>query len=218
MKKKSKLRNYFEKETETVCIPFYEDNYQSLNYLIQNFLRQKKILLSQENINLIIERCRGDRINLKNELEKIENFSKTKNKISTDDIIKLTNLSENFSLNELVDNALAKNKKILNILNENNFAAEDSILIIKIIINKLKRLLQIQNDMKIHKNLDKAMSNYKPQIFWKEKDIVKKQIKFWDLKAIENLIFETNDIELIIKKNPSVSNNIVTNFLLNQSN
>ncbi len=219
LEKKSKLRNYFEKETETVCIPFYEDNYQSLNYLIQNFLRQKKILLSQENINLIIERCRGDRINLKNELEKIENFSKTKNKISTDDIIKLTNLSENFSLNELVDNALAKNKKkILNILNENNFAAEDSILIIKIIINKLKRLLQIQNDMKIHKNLDKAMSNYKPQIFWKEKDIVKKQIKFWDLKAIENLIFETNDIELIIKKNPSVSNNIVTNFLLNQSN
>ena len=219
LEKKSKLRNYFEKETETVCIPFYEDNYQSLNYLIQNFLRQKKILLSQENTNLIIERCRGDRINLKNELEKIENFSKTKNKISTDDIIKLTNLSENFSLNELVDNALAKNKKkILNILNENNFAAEDSILIIKIIINKLKRLLQIQNDMKIHKNLDKAMSNYKPQIFWKEKDIVKKQIKFWDLKAIENLIFETNDIELIIKKNPSVSNNIVTNFLLNQSN
>ena len=219
LEKKSKLRNYFEKETETVCIPFYEDNYQSLNYLIQNFLRQKKILLSQENINLIIERCRGDRINLKNELEKIENFSKTKNKISTDDIIKLTNLSENFSLNELVDNALAKNKKkILNILNENNFAAEDSILITKIIINKLKRLLQIQNDMKIHKNLDKAMSNYKPQIFWKEKDIVKKQIKFWDLKAIENLIFETNDIELIIKKNPSVSNNIVTNFLLNQSN
>ena len=111
LEKKSKLRNYFEKETETVCIPFYEDNYQSLNYLIQNFLRQKKILLSQENINLIIERCRGDRINLKNELEKIENFSKTKNKISTDDIIKLTNLSENFSLNELVDNALAKNKK-----------------------------------------------------------------------------------------------------------
>ena len=104
---------------------FYEDNYQSLNYLIQNFLRQKKILLSQENINLIIERCRGDRINLKNELEKIENFSKKKNKISTDDIIKLTNLSENFSLNELVDNALAKNKKkILNILNENNFAAK----------------------------------------------------------------------------------------------
>ena len=219
LEKKSKLRNYFEKETETVCIPFYEDNYQSLNYLIQNFLRQKKILLSQENINLIIERCRGDRINLKNELEKIENFSKTKNKISTDDIIKLTNLSENFSLNELVDNALAKNKKkILNILNENNFAAEDSILITKIIINKLKRLLQIQNDMKIHKNLDKAMSNYKPQIFWKEKDIVKKQIKLWDLKEIENLIFETNDIELIIKKNPSVSNNIVTNFLLNQSN
>ena len=74
LEKKSRLRNFFEKSEKTIIVPFYEDNYQSLNLITNNFLKEKKILLSTQNINLIIERCRGDRINLINELRKIENF------------------------------------------------------------------------------------------------------------------------------------------------
>ena len=81
---------------------------------------------------MLVERCRGDRLNLYNELEKIENFLKYKKQINLEEILKLTNLSENYDLSELVDYSLIKNqKKTLNILNENNFANEDSILILR---------------------------------------------------------------------------------------
>ena len=111
LEKKSKLRNFFEKHKDAVCIPFYEDNNQTLNFLAQNFFKEKKISISQENLNLIINRSRGDRINLKNELMKIESYGEKKKKIELEDIIKLTNLAENYNISELVDNSLLKRKK-----------------------------------------------------------------------------------------------------------
>ena len=215
LEKKSKIRNYFEKDKNSICIPFYEDNLQSLNFLAQNFFREKKIPISQQNINLITERCRGDRINLYNELSKIENYTMNGKKIDSVEILKLTNLSENYDITELVDSALAKNnKKTLNILNENNFAVEDSILILRIFLNKLKRLLKIQSEIELKKNIEQVIVNYKPPIFWKEKDIVKQQIKVLNLKQIKKLITKINNLELLVKKNPNSSLNILTNFIL----
>ena len=218
LEKKSKLRNFFEKNKNTICIPFYEDNERSLISIIQKFLKEKKILLSNESINLIVRRCGGDRINLYNELQKIESFSKNKKIIDVEEIIKLTNLSENLNFNELVDNTLAKNlKKTLYILNENNFAPEDSILILRIFLIKLKRLLKIKSQIKIKDDVENIISNFKPPIFWKEKEILKKQIGILSYQNINDLIVKTNDLELILKKNPSISNNIVTNFIIEQS-
>ena len=217
--KKSKLRNYFEKSKEAVCVPFYEDNQRTLSLLASNFFKEKKIPLSQQNINLLIERSRGDRINLYNELEKIENFSKNKKQISLEDIMKLTNLSENYDLAELVDYSLIKNqKKTLNILNENNFGGEDSILILRIFIRKLKRLLRIHLQNRQEQNLEKAISSFKPPIFWKEKDIIKNQLKIWNLDQIKELLIKVNEIELLVKKYPTNSTILVTNFILEQAN
>jgi len=218
LEKKSKIRNFFEKQKDLIIIPFYEDNYQSLNLLTTNFLKENNILLSPQNINLIIERCKGDRMNLTNELQKIQSFAKNRKKINVEDILKLTNLSENFNASELVDNTLAKNqKKTLYILNENNFVAEDTILILRTFINKLKRLFKIQNEIKKHnKNIDEIISNFKPVIFWKEKDIVKRQISILTLEKLEKLLAKINNLELSIKRNPSLSTNILTNFILEE--
>ena len=111
LEKKSKLRGFFEKNTSTIIVPFYEDNNQTLFFLAEKFFKEQKIKISSENINLIVERSKGDRINLKNELKKIQNFSYNKTSINTDEIVKLTNLAENYNISELVDQCLAKNKK-----------------------------------------------------------------------------------------------------------
>ncbi len=218
LEKKSKLRNYFERSKKTICIPFYEDNLQTLSLLAQNFLKEKKISLSQENINLIVNRSRGDRNNLYNELKKIESFTANRKKLETGDILKLTNLSENFDFSELIDNALAKNKKkTLYILNENNLSVDDTILILRIFLNKLKRLLKIQSEIKSTNNIEEVMTNYKPPIFWKEKEIVKQQIKIWSYEEIQKLLTKIYNIEMLTKKNPSISMNIVTDFILEQA-
>lgn len=217
LEKKSKLRNFFEKSKSTICIPFYEDNERSMISIIQNFLKEKKILLSNQSINLIVQRCGGDRINLYNELQKIENFSINKKKIEMEDIAKLTNLSESLNFNDLVDNALAKNlKTTLYMLNENNFASEDTILILRIFLNKLKRLLKIKSQVKVKNNVENVISNFKPPIFWKEKEILKKQIRILSYQNIKDLIVQTNNLELAVKKNPSISINLITNFIIEQ--
>ena len=215
LEKKSKLRNFFEKENELACIPVYEDNNQTLNIITRNFINKNNINLSQEIINVIIERAKGDRINLKNELTKLKYFLINKKKIELNEILNLTNLAENHDISELVDNSLAKNKKkALNILNENNFVSEDCILITRVYLSKLKRLLKIKSELKINNNLEKIISSFKPPIFWKEKDIVKQQIKVLDSK-IENLIIDTNDLEYQIK--PSISTLLLTNFILEKT-
>ena len=218
LEKKSKLRSFFEKNNNTICVPFYEDNHQTLSMIVQNHLKKLNINLSQQIINIIVERARGDRINLNNELLKISNYSLSKKKINSDDILKLTNLAENHHVSDLVDNSLAKNKsKTLNILNESNFNSEDCIYILRIFLIKLKRLLIIKSYLEINNNLEKVISTYKPPIFWKEKEIVKQQIKAWKYNNIKDLIIKTNRLELEVKKNPSSSIFLVTNFILEKT-
>ena len=218
LEKRSKLRLLFEKNKEIICIAFYEDNNQTLSSLASQFFRNNKIQISQQAINLIINRCRGDRQNLKNELNKIESFIKNKKRIEISEILQLTNLAENYSVTELVDNCLAKNKnKTLNILNENNYNLEDCIIVIRTMLAKSKRLLKLFQEIKISNNIDSAISSIKPPIFWKDKQIVKDQINKWSHKNIELLIFRINEIELLIKKNSSISLSVLSDFIIEQA-
>ena len=214
LEKKSKLRNFFEKEKELICVPFYPDTIQILTVLAKNFFREKKISISQSNINLIINKCNGDREYLKNELHKIELFLYNKKNIETNELSKLINLIENHSISELIDSCLMKNpKKVSLILNENNFNNEDCIVIIRTFLAKAKKILKLANNYLKNSNLDKTISEAKPPIFWKEKDIVKLQLQNWKPDMLKKLISNINDIETDLKKNSQSSLSILMNFI-----
>ncbi len=216
--KRSKLRAYFEKDKNKVCIPFYSDNEKTLLDLASNFLKKKNIILSRSNINLLIDRCANDRGNLLNELKKVEFFYQNKKKITFDDIIKLTNLTENYTVSELIDNCLAKNiKKTIKILNENNFAEDEIIIITRTFLSKCKKLLNLSKHYQDNKNADLVISSAKPPIFWKDKEIIKKQLLIWKPSELKELIYKINSIELLIKKNFKNSLNLITDFLLENS-
>ncbi len=217
--KKSKLRNYFEKDkNQLVSVAFYPDTNETLSKLAYNFLKNKKISLSPSSINFIVNKSIGDRKNLNNELKKIELFLLSKKKIDEQDLLKLINLNENHSINELIDFCLAKNqKKTLSILNDNIFSNEDCVIITRTMLKKAKRLLKLVYDFKINKNLEETISSAKPPIFWKEKEITKQQITKWTGNKTLKLISEINETELLIKKLPVKSINLVTDFLLEKS-
>ena len=218
LEKRSKLRVFFEKEENLLIVPFYEDTPQNLISIAKDLLNKNKINLSQEHINLIIERAQGDRVNLKNELEKIIILNQSKKKFNIDDILKLTNLSENYSISELVDYCLCKNKKkTLNILNENISSSDEKVLILRTFLYKLKRLKKLKENLEVNKNTEMILSSYKPAIFWKDKEIIKQQIFKWTPGKIKNLIFKINNLENNVKKNISNSFNLTANFVLEQS-
>jgi DNA polymerase-3 subunit delta len=218
LEKKSTLRKLFEKEKSIVCVPFYEDNNQTLNSIISLFFRNKRIPISQQLINILVERSRGDRKNLNNELKKIESFSLNKKNLNIEEIIKLTNLADNYSASELVDHSLAKNtRKTVTILSENNYSEEDNIIIIRTLLAKLKRLVKIFELVDEKNNIEHAISACKPPIFWKDKPLVTQQINAWKKEHLKNLIYKTNEIELLVKKNSVLAKNILADFIINTS-
>ena len=218
LEKKSKLRSLFEKKQNLICIPTYPDNDDTLSKLSAAFFRKENITISQQNINLIIEKCNGDRNSLKSELDKIKNYLINKKKISSEEILKLINLSENYELSELIDNCLAKNKKkVTNILNENNYNSDDCIIILRTFLSKAKRILKLAVQLEQNKDIYKTINSARPPVFWKDKEIVKIQLNKWKPNQIKKLINDISNIELEIKNNYNNSILLITNFIFEQS-
>lgn len=218
LEKKSKLRSVFEKEKNFVCIAFYPDTVQTLIKLAFNYFKERKISISSSSINLIVNKINGDRKALFNELNKLEIYSKKGKAIDDKIITKIVNLNENYEINELVNSYFAQNqKKVISILNENNFSNEDCIMIVRSFLNKSKKLLNLSNDYLKNQNIEATIASSKPPIFWKEKEIVKQQIYKWKPKDIKNVIYKLNEIELLIKRNINISINIITDFIITQN-
>ncbi len=214
--KKSKLRSFFEKGKSIITIPTYEDSERNLFSVVIKFLNEHKIKISREAINLLINRSSGDRHNLKQELDKVMNYSISNKNITYETIEKLSNLSENYDVNELANYYLAKNtKNVAKIFNENNYSNEDCVLILRTLLNKSKKLLKIIDKYNQTNNLDQVISSTKPPIFWKEKEIIKIQAKSWGLDDLKSKIYELNEIETAIKTNSNNSLNIISNFFVN---
>ena len=218
LEKKSKLRSFFEKSKKGVCVAFYPDNDQTLIKMASNFLKQRNIPISYSDINLLVNKSRGDRESLVNELHKIDSYAMGGNKLSSEKILKLSNLFEDYDISELIDNCLARNKnKIIKILSENNFSSEDSVTIIKIFLYKSKKILSLINQYENNNNIELTISNAKPPIFWKDKEITKQQIYKWKSKDIKKLIYKLCEIEFLVKKDTKNALNIITDFILDQS-
>ena len=218
LEKKSKLRNFFEKEKNLSSVAFYADNNQTLQILASDFFKSNNIKTSFEVINQLITKCNGERKHLFNELEKIKYYTKNKKKISFEEINLLTNSGENNDISDLINNCLAKNEqRLIKILNENNFTSEDTIIILRTLLIKAKRLLSLIDQYSKVKNIDSTIASFKPPIFWKEKEIVKSQIKRWTINQVRDLIAEINSTELLLKKFNNNSLNILYDFILAKS-
>ena len=216
LEKKSKLRNFFEKNKKIVITPFYEDDLKSLLLIVNNFIKKNEIRISRESINLLIERANGSRESLNKELEKIYNYSISVKNLQHETVKKLTNLSENIDVNELADQYLIKNTKhVTKILNENNYSDEDCMLILRTILIKSKRLLGIIEKNNMVGNIDEVISNIRPQVFWKDKEKVKKQANIWNLSELRRKIYQISEVETLVKSSSINSLNIVSNFMLN---
>ena len=216
LEKRSKIRNFFEKRKDLIIVPFYEDNINTLSAIVIKFINQNNINMARESINLLVNRANGSRKILKIELDKILNYSFTKKKIDLSIVKKLTNLNENYSVNELADNYLERNKKnIAKILNENNYSDEDCILILRTVLSKSKRLFSIIEKYNETRNLDDAISNTKPPIFWKDVESIKKQVNSWKINDLKEKIYQINEVETLVKNNSKNSLNLISDFIVN---
>ena len=211
--KKSKLRNFFEKEKKVICVPCYLDSDEDLEILSIRKFRENKITLSRELINLIIEKSNKDRGNLNNEIEKIISYASNKKDLDIEEIKLLINFSGEHKADNFVNECLSGNilqyKKILNDLYINSV---NQIYILRVLNNKIQKLIKMKEVEKDYNDLDSLISSSKPPIFWKEKPTIKKQLTVWSFKELKKVINEINNTEVLCKKNPQASKVIFFNF------
>ena len=215
LEKKSKLRNFFETGKKTICIPCYLDSEKDLEVIAQSEFKKNNISLSREAINLLIEKSNSDRANLKNEIEKIKSYAINKKKLELNEIKYLINFAGDYKSDILVNECLCGNisqyKKIISELYINTV---NQILLLRILSNKVQRLLNIKEQENKSNNLDNLINVSKPAIFWKEKPLVKKQVSIWSLNDLKKIINGINNIELLCKQKPQMSKVIFFNFFL----
>ena len=215
LEKKSKLRNFFEKNKKTICIPCYLDSEKDLKIIAQSELKKNNILISDEGINLLIEKSNSDRNNLRNEIEKIKSYSLNKKMLKLHEIKSLINFSGDYKSDIFINECLCGNiSQYKKIMSELYLSAVNQILLLRILSNKIQRLLKIKEQENKLNNLDNLINAFKPVVFWKERPLVKKQLFIWSLNDLQKMISNINDTELLCKKNPQISKSIFLNFFL----
>ena len=184
LEKKSTLRSHFEKNKNTSIIPCYQDNHRTL----MEYLRKKLDGFSginQEIINLLIDNSGFDRKVLSNEIDKIKVLFLDK-RIKIDKLESLINNTYNLDFEKLRDSCLEGNAEKLN-QNLGNIVLqnEDAYFYLSSLNIRIEKLLKLQKQYKIDKNMDIAIENMKPKVFWKDKPIFIKQVGKWNLEKLE---------------------------------
>ena len=190
LEKKSKLRSVYEKSK----------TYASVG-------------LTQNNINLIMESSNLDRVKLENEVEKIAVYFLDK-KIKTEKLIKLLNNSTNDDFNELKDEAIKGNRIKTNQLLNNTIIEPDKGVYYLALLNQRFIKLEEINSIKDNVSIEETINKIKPPVFWKDKPNLINQIKKWKTKNIKEALKNIYNLELKIKTNSSINNNILIRKLI----
>lgn len=211
--KKSKMRNLFEKINNIGIIPCYNDNHRTMAEYIKLKLKDYRGLTG-EIINLIIDNSGLNRKIINLEIKKVKNFFLSKN-IKKNEIEELLNIKTNISFEEIRDASLLGNKKKVNqLMGEIEFLPEDNFFFLAQISTRINKLLEIQSLNQECKDIEIAMENIKPKIFWKDKPIYIDQLKKWNIEKLKKAVSVIGRAEIQMKKNPNVRNDLVIKDLL----
>ena len=211
--KKSKIRLTFEKSKKAGIIPCYQDNHRTLSEYIKEKLKNYSGV-SQNLTNLLISNSGLDRKVLYYELEKIKSLFQSK-KIEEEKVLDLLNEENNLNFEDLRDSCLEGNAEKLNKnLGSFTLSNENIYFYLNSLNQRVQKLLMLIKQNEKDKNINAALENLKPKVFWKDKPIMLRQAKKWDytkLKKVKRIILKT---EVGMKTKMNNYNSVVLKNLL----
>jgi DNA polymerase-3 subunit delta len=216
--KRSKLRNLAETETDFNCIACYDDTPVQLQSILLQKLKDNKISVSREFLNSIFEVNSLNRQDINDAITKIQLIQSTSNikEENLKNIFYSSSHNDNF---EIINFCLLGDKKNINKVLSNIYIQGINFNeILAALKYKVNKLIEISVSNTSDLNVNQLVENYKPPIFWKEKNMVKEQLRRWtngELNKLMEIIYET---EINCKKNYEISNTILQQFIVSTSN
>lgn len=212
--KKDNLRNIAEKSQYISCVACYEDNEKTLQSLLQIGITKLGLKIPYEVINQLFNINKLNRNDINSGLEKLALITKDK-KLDHETFSTLFNTTSSYDAFEISNALLLGDKTQLNkILSSFYHFAINFNEVLGPLKYKINKLLDIHEFNKNQNNVSLAVDSYKPPIFWKEKDLVKKQLTKWNKNELNTLLDKINEIEILCKLNHEIAETIFNKFLL----
>ena len=168
--------------------------------------------MTPDNINIILNNSNLERSKLQNELDKIVMYFQDKN-LDTEKLEELLNIKINDDFNKLKDKALIGDKNKTNeLLSDTVIDNDKNVYYINLINQRLKKLLEIREIDK--NNIEQAINELKPPIFWKDKQIFILQAKKWNKQKIVTLLKKTYNLEINLKSSYPTNNSVLIKKLI----
>ncbi len=214
LEKRSKLRNFFEKDKKLAIFACYEDNERTLINYVSTRLNNYKGLTG-EIVNLIINNSNSNRKVIKNELIKIRDFF-TEKKLNKGQVLELLNIKNDSGFDDIRDKALMGEKsKINKLLSETEILNDESFFYLNNLNYRISRLYEIKKISGENKyNYEDVLESAKPPIFWKDKPIINLQLRKWSLAKLEEILIKIGETEILMKKNSNLRNDIIIKELI----
>jgi len=211
LKKNSKIRLEFENSKDAIVVPCYNDSEKQLFSFLNQNLKQKNINLNKEQLSILQTKKNLNRLKIIEIISKLEILNESKTTVTTSILESICN-DQGYSGNEefsLLSNT--NQQEIENFLDSTHNPLEN-VIVLKNTIFRIFKIIDFSEE----KNPIEALEHYKPTIFWKEKENLKKILKLWKIIDLKKLIIKLNNLETNLKKNYDNSQTYQNNFFTNE--
>ena len=216
--KKSKLRNLAESSSNFACIACYNDTPEQLQSILFQKLKDNNVAVSKEFVNSIFEINSLNRQDINDAVDKIQLIQNTSN-VTEDNLKNIFYSSEDNNNFEIINFCLLGNKQNINKVLSNIYAQGINFNeILAALKYKVNKLIEISESNNANIDINQLVENFKPPIFWKEKNVVKEQLKRWDKAELKKLMEIVYDTEIACKKNYDASSIILQQLIVSTSN
>ncbi len=189
LKADDKLRQLFEKSATAAAIACYGDDAQDLDGVIRDVLQKNGLQISASARQLLLARLGADRVLSRGEIEKLALYASGKGQIDDDDVEAIVGDAAELTMDRVVQAAaLGNSEKAVAELARALAAGESAQGIILATQRHFTRLHRIRTAVDAGRPVDAAISDIKPPIHFKQKDVLAAQCRAWRTPVLETAL------------------------------
>jgi len=182
------LRKFFEDGKNIAAIPCYVDDNRSLYGYASELLRSKNVTFSNDVITYIAEHCRGDRMIVVSEIEKLLIYIGDKKRIELEDVELCIGKTTEATIDDICQAVASGNQRKLSSNIQKAFnQGIMPIVIIRSLYKYLTRIHITVANMEKGDSVDSAIKKLYPPVFFKQMPIMKQEVHRWSKKDSSSL-------------------------------
>jgi DNA polymerase-3 subunit delta len=189
LRKDDSLRSAFEKSASAAAIACYPDDDRGLDAIIQDVLKPHKLSISPGARQQLIMRLGADRVLSRGEIEKLALYARGQREITEDDVEAVVADAAELTLDRIVNAAAAgEQARAVEELHRALAAGEDAQSIILALQRHFTRLHRLGAVIRTGKSIDQAVTDYRPQLHFRQADAMKLQLRLWQPGTMEKAL------------------------------